>query len=214
MRHSREPRISCVPFQLYSLKEDIPLRNENSCRFHEPYLFGVPSRGRPGEPYYPIIKVYLHSFNSHCSWRHLAGTGVQGVPAGFTHSGPIRSRHLGSRDPRTSFDPSDTIASKMVGITTRFEVLPPLEEWHLNLEVGSQVYELLEVLKQLRKAILWPDTTSLSHRGGFQNGVRESTPSGCYSSTSGQRVLSSPVRNLHLGEYERNNLSPGILSFS
>ena len=90
---------------------------------------------------------------------------------GFMHSGPIRSRHLGSRDLHTSFYPSDTIAPKMAGITTRFEVLPPLEEWHLNLEVGSQVYELLEVLKQLQKAILWPDTTSLSHREGFQNGV-------------------------------------------
>ena len=39
----------------FSLKEDIPLRNENSCRLHEPYLFGIPSRGRPGGPYYPII---------------------------------------------------------------------------------------------------------------------------------------------------------------
>ena len=64
----------------------------------------------------------------------------------------------------------------MAGITTRFEVLPPLEEWHLNLEVGSQVYELLEGFKQLQKATLWPDTTSLLLRGGFQNRVRESTP--------------------------------------
>ena len=70
-----------------------------------------------------------------------------------------------------SFYPSDTIASKMAGITTRFEVLPPLEEWHLNLEVGSQVYELLEGFKQLQKATLWPDTMSLLHRGGFQNRV-------------------------------------------
>ena len=142
------------------------------------------------------------------------GTGVQGVPTGFTHSGPIRSHHLRSHDPHTSFYPSDTIASKMAGITTRFEVLPPLEEWHLNLEVGSQVYELLEGFKQLRKATLWPDTTSLLHRGGFQNRVRESTPPGCYSSASGKRVLSTPARNLHLEEYERNNLLPCILSFS
>ena len=133
---------------------------------------------------------------------------------GFTHSGPIRSCHLRSRDPHTSFYPSDTIASKMAGITTRFEVLPPLEEWHLNLEVGSQVYELLEGLKQLQKAILWSDTTSLLHRGGFQNRVRENTPPGCYSSTSGKRVSSLPVCNLHLGEYERNNLLPSILSFN
>ena len=38
----------------YSLKEDIPPRNQNSCRFHEPYPFGMPNRGRPGGPYYPI----------------------------------------------------------------------------------------------------------------------------------------------------------------
>ena len=49
----------------------------------------------------------------------------------------------------------------MVGVTTKFEVLPPLEEWHLDLEVGSQVYQLLEGFKQLQKATLWPDTTSL-----------------------------------------------------
>ena len=62
----------------------------------------------------------------------------------------------------------------MAGIPTRFEVLPPLEEWHLNLEVGSQVYQLLEGFKKLRKATLWPDTTFLLHRGGFQNRVQES----------------------------------------
>ena len=95
---------------------------------------------------------------------------------GFTHSGPIRSHPLRSRDPRMSFYPSDTIASKMAGITTRFEVLPPLEEWHLNLEVGSQVYELLEGFKQLQKATLWPDTTSSLHRGGFQNSSRKHSP--------------------------------------
>ena len=102
----------------------------------------------------------------------------------------------------------------MARITTRFEVLPPLEEWHLNLEVGSQVYELLEGFKQLRKATLWPDTMSLLHRGGFQDRVRESTPPGCYSSTSGKRVLSTRVHNLHLEEYGRDNLLPSILSFN
>ena len=124
---------------------------------------------------------------------------------GFTHHGPIRSCHLRSHDLHASFYPSDVKASKMAGITTKFEVLPPLEEWHLNLEVGSQVYELLEGFKQLQKATLWLDTTSLLHRGGFQNRVRENTPPGCYSSTSGKRVFSTSVRNLHLGEYERNN---------
>ena len=82
----------------------------------------------------------------------------------------------------------------MAGIPTRFEVLPPLEGWHLNLEVGSQVYQLLEGFKQLRKATLWPDTTSLLHRGGFQNQVQESTPSGCYGSTPVKRVFLHPKR--------------------
>ena len=113
-----------------------------------------------------------------------------------------------------SFLPSDARASKMAGVTTRFEVLPPLEEWHLNLEVGSQVYELLEGFKQLQKATLWPDTTSLLLRGGFQNQVRESTPPGCYSSTPLKRVFSTPACNFHLEEYERNYLSPYVLSFT
>ena len=64
----------------------------------------------------------------------------------------------------------------MAGITTRFEVLPPLEEWHLNLEVGSQVYELLEGFKQIRKATLWPDTMSLLHRGGFRTEFKKALP--------------------------------------
>ena len=82
----------------------------------------------------------------------------------------------------------------MVGIPTKFEVLSPLEEWHLNLEVGSQVYQLLEGFKQLRKATLWPDTTSLLHRGGFQNQVQEGTPPVCYSSTPVKRVYLQPQR--------------------
>ena len=72
----------------------------------------------------------------------------------FMHCEPIRGRHLRSRDPHVSFQPSDARASKMAEIPTRFEVLPPLEEWHINLEVGSQVYQLLEGFKQLRKATL------------------------------------------------------------
>ena len=80
----------------------------------------------------------------------------------------------------------------MAEIPTRFEVLPPLEEWHLNLEVGSQVYQLLEGFKQLQKATLYPDTTSLLHRGGFQNRVQENTPPGCYSSTAVKRVFLHP----------------------
>ena len=43
---------------------------------------------------------------------------------------------------------------KMAGMPTQFDVLPPLEEWHIDLEVGSQVYQLLKGFKQLRKATL------------------------------------------------------------
>ena len=51
--------------------------------------------------------------------------------------------------------------------TTKFDVLPPLEEWHINLEVGSQVYQLLKGIKQPQSVTLWPDTMSLLHMGGF-----------------------------------------------
>ena len=80
----------------------------------------------------------------------------------------------------------------MAGVTIKFEVLPPLEEWHLDLKVSSQVYQLLEGFKQLQKATLWPDTMSLLHRGGFQNRVQESTAPGCYSSIPCKRVSSTP----------------------
>ena len=75
-------------------------------------------------------------------------------PQVFTHCEPIRSRHLRSHDLCMSFQSSDAKASKMAEMPTRFEVLPPLEEWHLNLEVGSQVYQLLECFEQLQKATL------------------------------------------------------------
>ena len=55
----------------------------------------------------------------------------------------------------------------MLGMPTQFDVLPPLEEWHINLEVGSQVYQLLKGFKQLQKVTPWPDTTLLLHMGGF-----------------------------------------------
>ena len=58
-------------------------------------------------------------------------------PQVFTHHEPIRSHHLRSRDLRMVFQPSDARASKMVGMPTQFDVLPPLEEWHIDLEVGS-----------------------------------------------------------------------------
>ena len=70
-------------------------------------------------------------------------------------------------DPCMGFQPSDARASKMAGMPTQFDVLSPLEEWHINLEVGSQVYQLLKGFKQLQKATPWPETTSSLHMGGF-----------------------------------------------
>ena len=55
----------------------------------------------------------------------------------------------------------------MAVMATKFDVLPPLEEWDINLEVGSQVYQLLKGFKQLRDETLWSDNTSLSHTGAF-----------------------------------------------
>ena len=96
------------------------------------------------------------------------GTRERGVPTViFAHCEPIRRRRLRSRDSHVGFQPSDVRASKMAVMATQFDVLPPLEEWDINLEVGSQVYQLLKGLKQLQKATLWPDTTSSSHMGGF-----------------------------------------------
>ena len=88
-------------------------------------------------------------------------------PQVFMHREPIRSRHLGSRDPHTGFQSSDARASNMAGMPTQFEVLPPLEEWHINLEVDSQIYQLLKGFKQLWKVTPWPDTMSSLHMGGF-----------------------------------------------
>ena len=88
-------------------------------------------------------------------------------PRVFMHREPIRSHHLGSHDLHVDFQPSDARASKMAGMPTQFEVLPPLEEWHTNLEVGSQVHQLLKGFKQLWKATLWPDAMSSSCMGGF-----------------------------------------------
>ena len=88
-------------------------------------------------------------------------------PQVFTHCKPIRSCHLGSHDPHMGFQSSDARASKMAGMPTQFEVLPLLKEWHINLEVGSQVYQLLKGFKQLWKATPWPDTMSSLHMGGF-----------------------------------------------
>ena len=55
----------------------------------------------------------------------------------------------------------------MVVVTIKFDVLPPLEEWDIDWEVGNQVYQLLKGFKQLRGVSLWPDTMSTLHLGGF-----------------------------------------------
>ena len=55
----------------------------------------------------------------------------------------------------------------MAAMATKFDVLPPLEEWDINLEVCSQVYQLLKGFKQLRDVTLWSDNPSLSNMGGF-----------------------------------------------
>ena len=55
----------------------------------------------------------------------------------------------------------------MAAMMAKFDVLPPLEEWDINLEVHSQVYQLLKGFKQLRDETLWSDNTSLLHIGGF-----------------------------------------------
>ena len=52
-------------------------------------------------------------------------------------------------------------------MTTKFDVLPPLEEWDINLEVGSQIYQLPKGFKQLWDMYLWADNMSLSNMGGF-----------------------------------------------
>ena len=55
----------------------------------------------------------------------------------------------------------------MAAMATKLDVLPPLEEWDINLEVNSQVYQLLKGFEQLRDATLWSDNMSLSNMGGF-----------------------------------------------
>ena len=76
------------------------------------------------------------------------GTRERGVPTVvFVHREPIRRHHLRSHDLLMGFQPSDARASKMVAETTKFDVLPPLEEWRISLEVGSQVYQLLKRLQ-------------------------------------------------------------------
>ena len=55
----------------------------------------------------------------------------------------------------------------MAAMATKSDVIPSLEEWDINLEVSSKVYQLLKGFKQLRDANLWLDNTSLMSMGGF-----------------------------------------------
>ena len=55
----------------------------------------------------------------------------------------------------------------MVVMATKFDVLPPIEEWDIDPEVCSQVYQVLKGFKQLWNMNLWADNTSLVNMGGF-----------------------------------------------
>ena len=55
----------------------------------------------------------------------------------------------------------------MAVMATKSDVIPPLEEWDINLEVSSQVYQLLKDCKQLQEANLWLDYMPLMSMGGL-----------------------------------------------
>ena len=55
----------------------------------------------------------------------------------------------------------------MAVMATKLDVLPPLEEWDINLEVSNKAYQLLKGSKQLWDTTLWSDNTSLLNMGGF-----------------------------------------------
>ena len=54
----------------------------------------------------------------------------------------------------------------MAAMATKLDVIPPLEEWDINLEVSCQVYQLLKGFEQLQGMNLSFDSTSLSSMGG------------------------------------------------
>ena len=60
----------------------------------------------------------------------------------------------------------------MVVMATQFDVLPPLEEWDINLEVGSQVISYLKGSSNFRKQLygltLCPHPTWEGFRTGFE----------------------------------------------
>ena len=55
----------------------------------------------------------------------------------------------------------------MVVMSTKSDVIPPLEEWDMNLEVRSQVCQLPRDRKPLKKANLRRDLPLLSSMGVF-----------------------------------------------
>ena len=55
----------------------------------------------------------------------------------------------------------------MAAMSTKSDVIPPLKEWDINLEVSSQVYYLPKDCKPLQKVNLRWDITPLSSRGGL-----------------------------------------------
>ena len=64
----------------------------------------------------------------------------------------------------------------MAVMATKFDVFPPIEEWDIDPDVCSQVYQLLKGFKQLWDVNLWADNTSLSNMGMFQNQVKKTLP--------------------------------------
>ena len=96
------------------------------------------------------------------------GTGEQGVPLGFLCTANQSAAIIWGHMTHTwIFSQVMQEHPKMAGMPTQFEVLPPLEEWQIDLEVGSQVYQLLKGFKLLWKATPQPDTTSSLYMGGF-----------------------------------------------
>ena len=55
----------------------------------------------------------------------------------------------------------------MVVMLIKSDVIPPLEEWDINLEVSSQVYWLPKDCKQLQEVNLQLDNAPLMSMGGF-----------------------------------------------
>ena len=132
-------------------------------------------------------------------------------PRVFTHREPIRSRHLGSCDLGVDFQSSDARASKMAGMPTQFEVLPPLEEWHINLEVGNQVYQLLKGFRKRPHGLtLCPHCTWEGFRTGFEKTLPQVVIAPYF-----LRGFSSPkASNFSLEDYEHNNPSLHVLDFT